>query len=187
MSSEFISNFAAIGTFVVIGVTAIAAAVQLRHMRANNQLTGLLNVLSRVEDPVFTEWVDRAKVILQQRLPDKEFRQQVTAGSFQRENNPWLNICNSYEWVGSLIKNKLIPEDTFMDVYSNRILATWRIVEPIVALVRRNNDPSIWENLEFIVVRAREWEKKYPQGRYPVGVPRLAINDSWLAVDSQTT
>jgi hypothetical protein len=44
------STAAAIGTFIVIAATAIAA-VQLRHLRTQNQLTGLLTVLARVEDP----------------------------------------------------------------------------------------------------------------------------------------
>jgi len=61
MSQEILSTAAAIGTFVVIAATAIAAVVQLRHLRAQNQLTGLLTVLARVEDPQFNEWVDAAR------------------------------------------------------------------------------------------------------------------------------
>jgi len=53
---EVLSTTAAIGTFVVIAATAIAAVVQLRHLHASNQLTGLLTVLARVENPTFNEW-----------------------------------------------------------------------------------------------------------------------------------
>lgn len=35
---EIVNIAAAIGTFLVIAATAIAAVIQLRHMRANNQL-----------------------------------------------------------------------------------------------------------------------------------------------------
>jgi len=55
ISLEVLNAVASIGTFIMIGVTAITALVQLRHLRASNQLTGLLDVLSRVEDPVFNE------------------------------------------------------------------------------------------------------------------------------------
>ena len=57
MSLELLNTLASIGTFVVIGATAIAAVVQLRHMRANNQLEGLLDVLARVEDESFNKWL----------------------------------------------------------------------------------------------------------------------------------
>jgi len=37
MSPEVLSSIFAGGTFVVIGATAIAALIQLRHLRASNQ------------------------------------------------------------------------------------------------------------------------------------------------------
>lgn len=38
MSYEAISAFSALGTLLVIGGTAIAALIQLRHLRQSNQL-----------------------------------------------------------------------------------------------------------------------------------------------------
>lgn len=184
MLMEILNTVASIGTFVVIAATAIAAVVQLRHMRNNNQLTGLLDVLGRVEDPVFNEWLDRAKRIVPEQVQNPEFRKALTGGVFAREDNPWLNMMNSYEWVGSLIKHGLIPEEPFMDVYSARILSAWEVLEPVFAIARRRGDPSLWENFEYLVVRSREWEKNYPGGAYPKGVPRLKYRDAWLPADS---
>jgi len=58
---EGLNTAAAVGTFLVIGATAIAALVQLRHMRVNNQIEGLLSVLARVEDEHFNTWVSQAQ------------------------------------------------------------------------------------------------------------------------------
>ena len=41
MSTELVNTFATLGTFVVIAATAIAAIVQLRHMRGSNQIVAL--------------------------------------------------------------------------------------------------------------------------------------------------
>jgi len=41
MSQETLSTAAAIGTFVVIAATAIAAVAQLRHLRAANQVSAV--------------------------------------------------------------------------------------------------------------------------------------------------
>ena len=92
-------------------------------------------------------------------------------------------MMNSYEWVGSLVKHGLIPEDPFLGVYSARILRAWRVVEPVFAVVRRRGDPSARENFEFLVVRSRAWERKYPKGAYPKQVPRLQYEDRWLEED----
>ena len=179
MSLEALSTAAAVGTFVVIAATAIAAVVQLRHLRAQNQLTGLLTVLARVEDPQFNEWVDGAREMVRSRLPDPAYRRAILDGTYERRNNPWLNLANSYDWVGSLVKYKLIPEESLLDVYSGRVIQAWEIIEGIVPLVRRRSGPGVWENFEYLAVRAREWSLRHADGAYPKGVPRLQVDVTW--------
>ncbi|MBV8282486.1 MAG: hypothetical protein JO347_10555, partial [Candidatus Eremiobacteraeota bacterium] len=50
MSLELWSTIAAVGTFVVITATAIAAVIQLRHMRSSNQITILNDFRIATED-----------------------------------------------------------------------------------------------------------------------------------------
>ncbi len=182
MSQETLGTAAAIGTFIVIAATAIAAVIQLRHLRAQNQLTGLLTVLARVEDPSFNAWVDGARRVLEENMPDPNYRNQIANLTYERENNPWLNLANSYEWVGSLVKNGLIPEGPFMDVYSFRILRAWDLVEPVVAIVRRRV-PQVWENFEYLVVRAERYIAQNPS-TYPHGMARKQMTDKWLIADT---
>lgn len=182
MSLELLSTLATVGTFIVIAVTALAAVVQLRHLRASNQLHGLLTVLARVEDANFNQWVDDARKAVTEKLPDPTYREQVIDGTFERANNPWLNLANSYEWVGSLVRNRLIEEGPFMDVYAYRVSQAWEILTEIIALRRTELGPSVWENFEYIALRARQWIAKYGQhGRYPAGMPRLNPTSRWLA------
>jgi hypothetical protein len=179
MSLGILSTAAAIGTFIVIAATAIAAVVQLGHLRAQNQLTGLLTVLARVEDPQFNAWVDAAREVIKSRMSDPVFRHSIVDGTFERNNNPWLNLGNSYDWVGSLVKHKLIPEESLLDVYSGRVIQAWDIVEGLVPLMRKRTSPAVWENFEYLVVRAREWNVQNPEGAYPKRVPRLQIDVTW--------
>jgi len=183
MSLELWSTIASIGTFVVIGATAVSAVIQLRHLRASNQLEGLLTVLARVEDPSFNAWVDGARHVLEENMPDPNYRGKIANLTYDRENNPWLNLANSYEWVGSLVKNGLIPEESFMDVYAFRILRAWELAEPVVAIIRRRV-PQVWENFEFLVVRAERFVALNPNGTYPKGVSRKEITDRWLMADT---
>lgn len=185
MSLEILNSVAAVGTFVVIGATAIAAVVQLGHLRASNQLHGLLTVLARVESASFNEWVDGARHLLEEKMSDPDYRRSIFEGTFERANNPWLYLANSYEWVGSLVRQGLIAEAPFMDVYAGRVLRAWNIVEEAIAIVRRRSS-AVWENFEYLYVRAQKWQAEHPQGVYPKNVPRVEIKDKWLAADAAT-
>ena len=183
MNLEVMNTFASFGTFLVIAVTAIAATVQLRHLRASNQLTGLLTVLARVENPTFNEWADGARRILPARMEEAAFRKSLQDSTFERDNNPWLNLANSYEWFGSLVKHGLIPHEEVMDVYASRVIQAWDLVADAVAVSRRVEGPAVWENFEYLVVLARKWVANHPNGYYPRNFPRLGLTDKWLAAD----
>jgi len=171
MSQETLSTAAAIGTFVVIAATAIAAVVQLHHLRASNQLHGLLTVLARVEDANFNEWIDGTRAVLNTRISDPAFRQSVVDATFERHDNPWLNLANSYEWVRILVKNRLIDEAAFMDLQFGRVQLAWDLLKDIIAITRQRSN-AVWENFEFLAVRADAWEAAYPNGNYPPGLAR---------------
>jgi hypothetical protein len=175
MSLQLLNALASAGTFIVIGATAIAAVVQLRHMRASNQLQGLLSVLARVEDSNFNRWVTAAQRQLPEMLADPVYRQSIIDGTFDRDVS-WLNLANSYDWVGSLVKNRLIPIGAFLDVYSFRVMQAWKVIEPVAALVRPHAGDAVWENFEYLYVQAEEWTKAHGgRGTYPKHVRRVKL------------
>jgi hypothetical protein len=171
---EIINTIAALGTFLVIGATAIAAVIQLRHMRASNQLEGLLSVLARVEDANFNAWLTDTQRQLPGMLADPEYVRSVVENTFDR-SVAWLQLGNSYDWVGSLVKNHLIPEDAFLDVYSFRIVQAWELMEPITVLARHNVSSAVWENFEYLYVRGVDWTAHHPDGAFPKHVRRAKL------------
>lgn len=162
---EVLNTIAGIGTFLVIGATAIAALIQLRHMRVSNQLEGLLSVLARVEDASFNAWLTETQRQLPKMLADPVYVRSVIDNTFDR-SVAWLQLGNSYDWVGSLVKNRLIPVDLFLDVYSFRIIQAWELMEPITVLARYNVGDGIWENFEFLYVAAQDWAAKRERSAY---------------------
>ncbi|HKU67573.1 MAG TPA: hypothetical protein VJP85_07355 [Candidatus Baltobacteraceae bacterium] len=174
MPLELLNTLASIGTFVVIGATAIAAVVQLRHLRANNQLEGLLDVLARVEDETFNRWLTDTQRELPQFLSDPHYVRSVLNGTFDR-NVAWLQLGNQYERVGSLLKHRLIPEEPFMEVYSLRATRAWEVMLPMTSLIRYNVNDTVWENFEFMYVRAKGWIERHQHGSYPNGLERAAV------------
>jgi hypothetical protein len=179
-----LNTAATLVTLAVIIVTAVAAFVQLRHLRASNQLQGLLTVLARVESADFGRLVDGARQLLAEKLADPAYRRSIEDATVDRTNNPWLNLCNSYEWVGSLVRRGLIEEEPYMDIYADRVIAAWEITRDAIAIVRRRGGPSPLENFEYLYVRASEYVARHPGGVYPAHVPRAQLQDPWAERDA---
>ena len=72
MSAEWVTAIATAGTFVVIAASAIAALVQLRHMRGSNQIVALTECRETVESPDFREAQRFVSYELPKRLQDLE-------------------------------------------------------------------------------------------------------------------
>jgi len=174
MNLEIISAISSVGTFIVIGATAIAAIIQLRHLRVSNQLEGLLAVLARVEDTNFNKWLTDTQRELPQLLSDPAYVQSILDNSFDK-NVSWLQLGNSYDWVGSLVKNRLIPEDAFLDVYAFRVIQAWEMMAPITVLARHDVGDAIWENFEYLYIRASQWSAQHRDSNYPKHVPRAKL------------
>jgi hypothetical protein len=179
-----LNTAATLVTLVVIIVTAVAAFVQLRHMHASNQLQGLLTVMERVESANSSHMVDGARRVLREKLADPAYRRSIEDGTVDRANNPWLGLCNSYEWVGSLVRRGLIEEDPIMDIYADRIIAAWELISPAIAIARRGRDASVLENFEYLYMSAKSYVGRHPAGMYPAHLPRAELRDPWAEADA---
>ena len=73
MSPEWLTAIGTLGTFVVIAASAVAALMQLRHMRAGNQIVALNEARETIESPAFQETLLFTRE-LPQRLTDPEVR-----------------------------------------------------------------------------------------------------------------
>jgi hypothetical protein len=161
-------------TFAVIAATAIAALVQLRHLRASNQLQGLITVLRIWEDPVFQRYMDFVRNELDAQVRDPAFMEGLAKRPVDRTLHLELHVCDLWEQIGTYVKYGLIDERSFMDISSAQVFNTWLRVAPIVAKMREEAGPSLYENFEYIAARGCLWIDRYPKGNYPAGTPRIA-------------
>lgn len=172
---ELLNTIAALGTFAVISATAIAAVVQLRHIRTSNQLEALLDIVARLEGETINKLISDTRRELPAMLADPAYVQSVVDRTFDR-NVAWLHLANQNERIGSLLKYKLIPEDPFLDVYWPVVMQTWEIMLPMTALLRTTVwGEAIWENFEYMYVRASMFKDRYEGGNYPKDTPRADI------------
>jgi hypothetical protein len=159
-------------TLVVVAAAAVAAVRQIRHLRAQNTLQGLLKVLDDWRDPTFREWVNYVRTQLPGRMAEPGFFEELD-GRIDRARHPELHVCDWYEQVGSYMKHGLLDEQTMMDVSSGSAPGIWWAIEPVISYMRRTRGDSLYENFEYFAARGVMFIRAHPNGCYPAGTPRM--------------
>ena len=178
MTAEWLSTFFSGATFVVIAATAIAALIQLRHMRAGNQITTLLNITERRATPEFRAIINYVfQGELDRRLQDPEYRRGLMRVPIDQNAHPEVQLLNSWEQNGAMLKLGWFSEAAFMETAGLQCVAAWRKLNPVVAIIRRERGPQVYDNFEYLASRAMMWESKHSRGTFPKDAPHLPAID----------
>jgi hypothetical protein len=190
MSLELVNTLATFGTFVVIAATALAALVQLRHMRGSNQITVLSDLF---EKQATSEFVSARGFVLHElpaKMQDPAFRYQVANRAARTEDNLALiakviAIGSYYEEMGLLAKSGLVDCDLLLDMHGGTIVGFWDALSEVTAIWRERSGPIVLENFEYLTVLAQDWLAQHPAGSYPSNVRRIDLPNKWLEADKQ--
>ena len=185
MSAEYLSAYAAIGTFIVVAITALAALIQLRHIRGANQLTGLLHLTEiwRGEDFQFANRFIHAE--LPARLKDPAYRAELMSPDPDRRAHKGLLVADMLEQTGSYIKYGMIDGQQLLDITGGYVKHMWECLKPVVAMRRvATNSASIYENFEYLAVLEQDFNAKHGGDNYPRGVRRLMDEKEWRELGS---
>jgi len=185
VSLESLSVAASVGTLLVIGATAIFAAIQLRHARAGNQIAAIMNLSEILQTPEVQESRRFIRDELGERMRDPGFRAQFQESPLGEAARPLLLVGNFYEEVGTFVKRGVIDGDIACDLWSAQILGAWEHMSPAIAIVRRRQGPATWENFEYLVTLAEQWIERFPNGTLPKNRRRKTPEDVWLAEDTR--
>jgi len=183
VSLELLNTLATIATTLIIGATAIAAIVQLRHLRAGNQIAGQLALRQVLLDSAFWNAIGRTRFEIPRLLEDPEFRKFVrefhlsSAGEGdERYDDPYtaaLTVGRNLENIGNMIRNGLTDRRVFLEQYANLVVMAWDAVEPLLRIRREAaQSDTPWEDFEYLTVLARRWMSE-SGSCYPKGVARI--------------
>ena len=183
---EIINTLAQVGSFLVVLMAAVAAIVQLRHLRASNELEALLTLTDQLRLPDLQQAFKFVQIDLADRLGEPAYRAELARiGYIDSSAHPEMEVCNWFNEVGTLVKNGLIDESTFLDLFARLVTYYWMLLEPVIALLRRQRGAGQYENFEYLAQLAHVWKQRHPSGSYPRRTPRLPIRDPWLAADGE--
>lgn len=190
MSLELVNTFGTLLTVAIIAATAIAAMVQLRHLRAGNQISAMLTIGDRYYDREFTQQLNLVRGKLAVAMEDPTFRTYVvailrlttppeTAPEYVELRRAAVSIGNTHEELATLVKNGVIDKRLYLELYGNNIIVEWKLLEDYTAFNRAvSEDPAFWENFELLTVLSREWLKLHPSS-YPREIGRISLYNRW--------
>jgi hypothetical protein len=184
LSPEALNAAAAIATFFVILATAVAAAYQLRHMQAKTQLQALVSILQDFRSDRLQEALRYVQSYLDQKLHDPQYRAELARIGFVDERvHPEMTVCNWFNEMGTLVKNQIVDAGVFLDYFSRLINQYWRMLSPVIAILRRKRGDLQYQNFEYLAALSKNWVERHPQGVYPAQVPHMQLVDVWLDAD----
>lgn len=176
MSFEFWATVASVGTFFVIAATAIAALVQLRHSRGNNQIAAALAINQVTEGDEFQAARQFIRESLKDQLQDITYRNELArTGKLRRQLQ---FVGNYYELLGIFVKYGLLDKDLACEMWSKEIISDWTLLTPVLAILRQRKERFGWENFEYMFSLCKRWESRYPTGKFPKNRRRVPIDDT---------
>jgi hypothetical protein len=183
MSLELLNTLASITTTVVISATAIAAIVQLRHLRAGNQIAGQLALRQVLLDDAFIDSMGHVRFEIRELLKDPQFLEYVrqfhlstASEGDERYDRPYqaaLRVGRNLENIGNMIRNGLTDRRIFLEQYASLVVMAWDGTEALLRIRREatGNDATL-EDFEYLTVLSRRWISEV-RSCYPKGVERI--------------
>jgi len=178
---EVLNTAATVGTFLVIAATAVAAILQLRHMRASNQIEAIQYAVNTFASAPMQRAITFVTDKLERHLEDPVFRAEILNGSFDPERHPERMVCNFQEQMGTYVYHGLIPFEIYMDVAVATPHALWEWLEQYIALRRRISDhpEAVYEYFEWLAAKSKAYATKYRNGVLAGKFARLPVRDRW--------
>ena len=190
MSLELINTLGTVTTVVIVAAAATAALVQLRHLRAGNQINAMLSIGNQFDAKEFRDALTLVQHKLDSALEDPAYREYVLAVARQlplptvsREYHELADaarlVGNTYEELGILVKNGIIDRNIFLDRYCWVIIRAWNRTKRGLAWTRAiTGNNAIWENFEYLTVLSQDFMRS-GGSKYPKGVRRLDLHNPW--------
>jgi hypothetical protein len=180
VSFELLQTICGFLTLAVIATTVIPAVLQIRHLSSNNQIQSLLTL----EDEFRADDMQQAFRYVQQdlaaKLDDPHYREELARlGFVDREAHPEMQVCNWFEQIGTFVKNGMVAETAFFELFGRLVDRYWDLLAPAIAIMRRRRGPQQYQNFEYLTARYRLWAAKHPEGSYPANTARLKVEDPW--------
>ncbi len=183
MSAQWVSAISAAATLLIITASALAALVQIRHMRGANQLLALNELREQFSAPDFNDALLFVMREFPRQYADLEARRRMIVAPLPKEFLNVRLVGNFFENLGLLVKRGVIDGDIVSDLWGEAIHNAWKSLEPFITNRRYHlGNPASYDNFEYLAMVAERFKNRYPNGTYPAGFPRKVLPSPWTDV-----
>jgi hypothetical protein len=180
MSAEWVTAVASLLTFVVIAGSAVAAIVQLRHMRSSNQIAALTEIRETYESPEFQTAALYVMGDLQNLYVHPSAREQMMCAALPADFHRVRIVANLFESVGAFVRYGLLDRNMTCDIWGYVVIRHWNALAPFIKNRRRRMDnPALFENFEYLAALSKRWAAAHGPGNYPSTLPRMPDVTMW--------
>ncbi len=164
MSWEAVTATATLVTAFVLAAASIAAIVQIKHLRAANQLNAFLEINRVLNSDEFQAAVAFVFKELPNRLRDEEFVKELTGTDpLDRRQQPEIWLGDLWDQLGALIHLEVLEAPLFLASNMYVCPVHWQRLLPVVEFVRRD-DPRIWLEFENLANLCDNYARKLSIG-----------------------
>jgi len=184
MTPEVWTAVASVGTFIVIAATAIAAIVQLHHIRGSNQIVALNEFREAFESPEMVR--ARANLgMLAERLKDPAVRRELESPVLPDWYQHMQFPCRLMETLGGYVKHGIVNADIVIDLWGAPIARFWDAMAPAIVIMRRTRGDALYENFEMLAALIKQYIAAHAGkvSLYPKNLVRIAPPDRWAEED----
>jgi len=178
VSAEWVAAFAGLGTFLVIVATAIAAFVQLRHLRTSNQIVVLTEIRHTMQSADFQEALRYIYRDLPGQFGDPAARRALL-GRDGPEFQLVRKVANFFDEAAALVKHDFVDRDLACDLWFTAVTRTWESMAPLTASLRSVLGFALWEDFEYLYVLCKRFRARFPEGTYPPKMERATLPAPW--------
>ncbi len=179
-----LNTWANLGTFLLLLASVIAAAVSLHHAASFNQISAVISMERDLRGEDMQEALRFVQYELPFKMHDQKFRDELDAlGFIDSRVHMEIQACQWFNAVGTLLKNNLVDEGAWMDLFARLTVAYWDSLSPAIAIMRRRRGDWQFANFEYMAMRAKSWLVKHPHGTFPNHTQRAKLTDTWLNTD----
>jgi hypothetical protein len=186
MNAEWVTAIATVFTALVIAASAVAALLQIRHMRKGNEIELIQNWTEGIESERFQQARSFVTRELPRILQDPARVHALSWDPLPAELAPVRTVCNHFEAIGTFIRLGSVEAKVALQLWGLVVLDCWRAVAPIIAMIRRRvHTDALWENFEYLAVLSDQWIEEHGEGTYPRATRRMPEDRSLIDMLSE--
>jgi hypothetical protein len=177
VDATWVAAIASVASALVVGVTALAAFLQIRHVRYANELSVYMRLFDRLDTPNTLEAFRSIDALAARIRTDPEFRRRMAYERAVPEFDAVASLLQFFEHLSTLVALGNMSERLVLAEYAENIVDTWDRLSEAVYLRRISFSPNTYAAYEHLAMRARDYIAKGELQRLYDGLrrdPRMA-------------